>query len=703
MEDRYNDIREPYPETFQWIFHDPKERNKDWDNFAEWLGKQRLGEDDGLYWIEGKAGSGKSTFMRYIFDNTQTRVLLRKWSCGEDEPLVVNFFFWRSSGVKDQASHEGLRRSLLYDILRQKKHLLQDVCRDTWQMIKSSTERNFTPRQNWWSFERIHKAFNSLCEVDLGKVCLFIDGLDECTGNDAETIKILRSIIQKSANIKICVSSRPETVFMDQFSDNPKLRLQALTSDGIKLYVSGTLHDDEKMKALYHDENEEALKLEEEIVSAANGVFLWVELVLKSLLIGLGNLDDIAQLRERLSRMPPEIEDLYKYMLKNIDGIYAQDAVRIFRIMSVSQQDPPQRPIFHIPKGTFKIPQLTALELSFALDKNQDFTTNPTTPISQKDLKMRMKRVDIQLRKCCAGLLEVSDRDYYRRYEAHYNVFSEDPSANIQYHHRSAKDFLDGKDVQSLIVETQQGGQFSPSAALVRGRLVIYQTLCRPIVHCSLHDVLDEDRSLLWSIDATLILARQAEIETGRAYVEDIDRLNTTIEGLWHPSHRTTHHWGEHVSFEEDYNHPDYWHDDFLGVAVAYGLHHYVAQKLGDGNSILRKKLGRPYLDYALDHSLFSPGFYSQDMVKVLLAHGAKPNRKFLWSASRRKMIYQRYDHGVMSRNWSESRSPWENFLENGLAYPETEQIMELLLQYGAEPSVSAMYEVNINVESGEN
>ncbi|KFY57399.1 hypothetical protein V496_06431 [Pseudogymnoascus sp. VKM F-4515 (FW-2607)] len=568
MEDRYNDIRDPYPETFQWIFHDPKERNKNWDNFAEWLGKQRLGENDGLYWIEGKAGSGKSTLMRYLFKNTQTRVLLQKWSCAEDEPQL--------------------------------------------------------------------------------------------------------------------------------FNDNPKLQLQALTSDGIKLYVSGTLHEDKKMKALYHDENEEALKLEEEIVSAADGVFLWVELILKSLIIGLGNLDDIAQLRERFSRMPPEIEGLYKYMLKDIDTMYANDAVHIFRIMSVSQQDPPKRPILlDIPKRTFRIPQLTALELSFALDKNQDFATNPTTPISQEDLKTRIKRVDIQLRKCCAGLLELSGYAYYRRYEVRVDSLEDlldNPSAYIQYHHRTAKDFLDGEGVQGLIVEPQQGDQFSPSAALVRGWLVIYQTLCTPILKRLKNNTTALDRSLLRSIDATLILARRAEIETGRAHVEDIDRLNTTIEGLWHSSHRTTRHWGEHISFDPRSDHPDYWHDDFLGAVVAYGLHHYVAQKLGDGNSILRKKLGRPYLEYALDHSLISAGFYSPDMVKVLLAHGAEPNRTIkgtINGARRRKVYNQRVPRGGVNRDWFEDRSPWEKFLENGLIYPETEQIMELLLQHGAEPSLA--------------
>lgn len=667
IKDRYNNIRAAYAESYQWIFHDPEEKKKDWDNFAKWLGEQRLGENDGLYWIGGKAGSGKSTLMRYLFDNIQTRELLQKWS-GEDKPQLVSFFFWRSSGIEDQASQEGLRRSLLYDILHQKKYLLKDVCQDTWQMITSSNERNFKVPLNWWNFERIHKAFDNLFEVDLGKMCLLIDGLDEGTGNHMETIEILRSITQKSANIKVCASSRPEVVFMNQFNDDPKLQLQDLTSDDIKLYVSKHLHKDDQMEALYHKEKIDALKLEEEIVTAAEGVFLWVKLVVNSLLTGLGNLDDIAQLRKRLVGMPPEIEDLYRHMLKNIDEAYAQDAVRIFRIMSIAQHTP-TRPILNVPRDVkFRIPELTALELSFALDKNQDFAINPKR-INQQDLEMRMKQVDIQLRKSCAGLLEVSDRvDFRRSAEGEFYPFSKDPSAKIEYHHRTTKDFLDGEDLQDLMVKTQQGDKFSPSTALVRARLVIYQSLCTPVVYRR-YDTGKQDWNIMKSIDATLILARQAENETGKGQVEYIDKLNKTIERLWYPEVRNKAHWGEHISFHGQFHRPDYWHDDFLAVAVTYGLHHYVAQKLGNDDSVVRRKKGRPYLDYALFHTLGNPGVYNPDMVEVLLDHGAEPNKTF------------------------DSKSPWWNFLQNGLTYPETAyQIMELLLKSGADRPVSTVY-----------
>lgn len=56
--DRERRIARAHERTFEWIFsHNHREghRDKQWSNFAYWLET----EDDPLYWITGKAGSGK--------------------------------------------------------------------------------------------------------------------------------------------------------------------------------------------------------------------------------------------------------------------------------------------------------------------------------------------------------------------------------------------------------------------------------------------------------------------------------------------------------------------------------------------------------------------------------------------------------------------------------------------------------------------
>jgi len=107
MTNRYEDVVEAHPQTFEWAFHDPTEDQLPWSNFSEWL---RAGR--GVYWVSGKAGSGKSTFMKHIFDSGRTREYLEAWA--EDIPLcVASFFFW-NSGSTEQKSQVGCLRALLF-------------------------------------------------------------------------------------------------------------------------------------------------------------------------------------------------------------------------------------------------------------------------------------------------------------------------------------------------------------------------------------------------------------------------------------------------------------------------------------------------------------------------------------------------------------------------------------------------------------
>jgi len=66
--DRHDEIPISHKKTFEWIYSDSTQETKWWSNFAEWF--QR---DDGIFWIAGKAGSDKSSIMKYLYDNPKTR------------------------------------------------------------------------------------------------------------------------------------------------------------------------------------------------------------------------------------------------------------------------------------------------------------------------------------------------------------------------------------------------------------------------------------------------------------------------------------------------------------------------------------------------------------------------------------------------------------------------------------------------------
>ena len=116
--------------TYDWIFDDPqthrmprydegysRQEERRWDDFARWL---KSGH--GVYWINGKAGSGKSTLMNHICNHSRTLELLREW-CSDRRLLTPTFFFW-NAGNRLQKSIDGLLRSLVYQMLKECRELV---------------------------------------------------------------------------------------------------------------------------------------------------------------------------------------------------------------------------------------------------------------------------------------------------------------------------------------------------------------------------------------------------------------------------------------------------------------------------------------------------------------------------------------------------------------------------------------------------
>lgn len=64
--------------------------------------------------------------------------------------------------------------------------------------------------------------------------------------------------------------------------------------------------------------------LQIEIVSRAQGVFLWVFLVVRSLVQGLTNADRITDLERRLRSLPTDLETYFRHMLDTIEDVYKQ-------------------------------------------------------------------------------------------------------------------------------------------------------------------------------------------------------------------------------------------------------------------------------------------------------------------------------------------------------------------------------------------
>ncbi len=273
---RYLQVAKAHEDTFEWIFGDPRvdDRHR-WSSFANWL---QFG--NGIYWISGKAGSGKSTLMKFLSDHRRTRELLRLWS-SPMSPKIASFYFW-NSGTPERKSCNGLLRTLLYNVLSDHRKLIPIILPDQWKDEYTDPTEFYQRFQ--WDFGIMCEAFDLLRAQNGLRLCIFIDGLDEyeadTVGAHADVVALFKTMVT-SSNIKICASSRPWLVFEDAFKSDPSLRVQDLSSKDINRYIEDNLYGNARMIQLRNSDPVNTDFLVGDIVSKASGVFLWVVLVVK--------------------------------------------------------------------------------------------------------------------------------------------------------------------------------------------------------------------------------------------------------------------------------------------------------------------------------------------------------------------------------------------------------------------------------------
>jgi hypothetical protein len=446
MDDRYETISEAEMNTFGWIFDDMPSTGRSWSSLSNWL--RRSG---GIYWISGKAGSGKSTLMRYIYEHPKTQEYLSLWA--GDPPLhLAGFFFW-NSGALQQRTQAGLLRTLLYQILGKNKDLLPEVMPEQWKKtyersLWASDATNHIFTSNIWSVTQLQKSLALLIRRTVGalNIGLFIDGLDEHDRDHKSLILFLENLAL-SDNVKILTSSRPLVEFEEAFSDGPTLRLQDLTYRDIKIYVDTRLRRDKNFLSFYRKEPKRTSALVTEIVDSAEGVFLWVRLVVDSLLEGITYRDRLRDLKSRLWALPKDLEGMFQHMLDQVHSDYYVHSSQIFQLVRTHLELNERSERRGGTRG-----RIYALLLSFAQEEDENIISGPPKILSQTKLSDRCDEILTWLKSRCAGLLEarnlasrafsIGSREHVGNTGKDMDAWP-DPPWVVSYIHRSARDFLE--------------------------------------------------------------------------------------------------------------------------------------------------------------------------------------------------------------------------------------------------------------------
>lgn len=231
--DRYSSVSEPHEQTFGWVFGPSNNQvvAKDAGRVRKWL----YDEDD-IFWISGKPGSGKSTFMKFITEQIHTRNALISWS--HPKPIIfASHFFW-SAGTPMQRSRQGLLRTLLYEIFRKVPGLIEASCTRRWSMTLDRLDHEV------WNTKELQEVLTRIGDDQNlpVKFCFFVDGLDEFEGDYVDFCQGLKDL-SRSSHVKLCVSSRPRNVFEDYFGCNTlnKMYMHDVTRGDIQRYVQDRL------------------------------------------------------------------------------------------------------------------------------------------------------------------------------------------------------------------------------------------------------------------------------------------------------------------------------------------------------------------------------------------------------------------------------------------------------------------------------
>lgn len=311
--------------------------------------------------------------------------------------------------------------------------------------------------------------------------------------------------------------------------------------------------------------------LVQEIVVKAQGVFLWVTLVIRSLLTGLRNADRISDLQRRLRSFPLTLEGFFHNMLASVDNVYEEQTAQMFKF-ALEAVEP-----------------LSLMTYSFLDDEDPDNAmTAPVRPLTAEDILSRADDMQRRLNGRCRGLLEVVSGEEISDGSLTVQLYT----SKVDFLHRTVHDFLITKDMQQKLAMNLKP-DFEPKMRLCKAFLAQMKAL---------------DYNNNWLLEELLedltFYAHGLELELGVPQVALLDEV-------------------ENVLFKQGFR-----TFEFLGFLIQRGLLLYVKEKI-TRNSQLLQPGGEPLLYAALkpQSTKYSAEKFNRNIIDMLLEHGASPNQ----------------------------------------------------------------------------
>jgi Ankyrin repeats (3 copies) len=500
MFSRRDQVNTALVNTYQWIWDHP--------NYTEWYSSEGTDRSK-ILWIKGKPGSGKSTLAKMIrkslgsmfegpllassgletyneSDTTNATASGPKSYDGSSMDIVADFFFSSRSGEKSR-SPKWMLQALLYQILAQNPKLYEHF-REGFQEFRAT--------KSSWDYPTLKKIFSALCgHVSQQRVFvtprfyLVIDAFDETESYEnidrTDFLDLLSSLCsaedintRPACILKVLLVSRPASdiesklrVFSSiEMHEQTMMDIEKIVTSGLEAIVlslkdpsrraSETIDsqvysdDEDNTRSTGFGELEETsitdlLFLWEYLIEHANGVILWVVLIIKELrslfLEGFWTLREVKQM---VSSLPQDLEQCYEEMIARIMKAHEKNKLKD----RFGKEQLVAKTHMMLTWATFAYRPLTFGEFrdviaiwdiqnlyQSAHNIPKDSTTFPPMSLLPEYRLQNEKQVHKAVLYFCGGFLESVGGVKYKHDQSFRHVSKTDV---LQLLHRSAKDFL---------------------------------------------------------------------------------------------------------------------------------------------------------------------------------------------------------------------------------------------------------------------
>ncbi|KAK8191127.1 uncharacterized protein BKA78DRAFT_352549 [Phyllosticta capitalensis] len=307
------------------------------NNTCEWILKDKTftywvnSSSEPFLWIEGHAGAGKSTVLKYA---------LRQYESDPPHRAIVASYFFYGRGTKLQKTPQGLYQKLLYQ-------LLPHFPRTFWGLISRCEEQNKNqPRNSWtWTLEELRTLlYQHLPEACQQRpITIFIDALDECPGASSdsmqtdlddgpgtdrgELVQFIQTLsdLDQTGKLKVCVSCR---YYPNLFTRGWRIPVEKGNRQDIATYVK---HELSSLK------NIDQASIENQIITRAQGIFQWAVLVSVKAIQMSKEGRTAKMIESAIADVPKSLDKLYEgLLLENEDD--REQTLRLLQWICYSEE-----------------------------------------------------------------------------------------------------------------------------------------------------------------------------------------------------------------------------------------------------------------------------------------------------------------------------------------------------------------------------